>query len=446
MLNLDGTPYLLDSKAETAIVVQIKTLEERVVLLRSNGALTEDTVKSYYGEKRFEQVAESNAIEGSTLSVGETELAVLKGITITGHDPAFIRDAISLDKALLRLADMAKDDTPTNISQLHELHGLILGDRPDSGVFRSQPVRIKGSAHSPPKTWNEIMNNMEDWQQWSINKNQQLPAPIRAAVLHAWLANIHPFIDGNGRSSRAITNLELVRSGYPPIIIKKKERDRYIEALSESDIGGDIRSFIELIIEKIDGALTGLELSAKKQQGYSPGIEKIKQQQEQYRQIFETSVYLLIQITEHYLGGLLDRVNGRKYIKIFESPLDIETYQSLCIKNSISKSWAFIVNIEIPGYKKLEILAYFGFRSTMMYHHLNDIGGPSIYWSSKNPDGYPKWIENEKNSPYGIEITAQQGIGDRWIIRKKDNNFEEKTISELAKLIAEYLINLASKN
>jgi hypothetical protein len=87
VFNLEGTPYVLDARASEQVRVRLQSIEERVALLRRSGVLTEQTVKDYYGEKRFEQVAESNAIEGSTLSVGETELAVLKGITITGHDP-----------------------------------------------------------------------------------------------------------------------------------------------------------------------------------------------------------------------------------------------------------------------------------------------------------------------------------------------------------------------
>lgn len=93
MFNLESTPYLLDGTASRQAKARLDAIEERVALLRRTGRLTEQTIRDYYGEKRFEQVAESNAIEGSTLSVGETELAVVKGMTITGHDPAFARDA-----------------------------------------------------------------------------------------------------------------------------------------------------------------------------------------------------------------------------------------------------------------------------------------------------------------------------------------------------------------
>lgn len=128
MFNLEGTPYLLDQLASAQVRERLNAIEERVLLLRNAGTLSEQTLLDYYGEKRFEQVAESNAIEGSTLSAGETELAVLKGITITGHDPAYIKDAIALDRALTRITELARDrSTPTNIPQLHDVHALLLG-------------------------------------------------------------------------------------------------------------------------------------------------------------------------------------------------------------------------------------------------------------------------------------------------------------------------------
>ncbi|MEI8646314.1 Fic family protein [Pseudoalteromonas sp. Hal040] len=446
MLNLDGTPYLLDTEAEKGIVAQIKRLEERVELLRSSGTLTEETLVKYYGARKFEQVAESNAIEGSTLSVGETELAVLKGITTTGHDPAYVKDAISLEKALVRLAEMAKNqDSVTEKQQLRELHEIILGDRPSAGLFRQEPVRIKGADHKPPKTWEEVMDAMDEWEKWSI-ESQSLPAVVRATILHAWLAHIHPFIDGNGRTARAISNLELVRAGYPPIILRKKERDRYIEALAESDSGGDIRSFFELIIERADGALTGLELAAKQKQDYNPVIERIKQKQTNNLKIWETSVSLLVKTTQHYLDELLEQVGGSTYIKEFESPLDLEDYLGLTKKQSVSRSWCFIVNVSVPGIEKLERLAYISYRQPQLFHHMGNKGGPAIYWSKKNPEGYPKWITDEAYTPYCTEMTIEEGVGDAWSARLIDGTIVKLSTSELAKNIAHSLVELAADN
>ncbi|MCY1283953.1 Fic/DOC family protein [compost metagenome] len=441
MIELEGTPYVLDQAASEHIISKIKEIEERVTLLRSSKTLTEETIKEYYGEKRFEQVAESNAIEGSTLDVGETQLAVLKGLTITGHDPAYVRDAIALDRALNRAYELSKlKDSPTSITQLHEIHSLLLGDRPGAGIFRKERVQISGAKHTPPKTWEQVMNHMEEWQDWSI-KHHETAAPIRAVVLHAWLAHIHPYIDGNGRTARALGNLELIRAGYPPIIIKKKERERYIEGLAESDDGGDIGSFFELVLEKINGALTGLETSAKKQQGFNPALERIKQKQAQQLKVWDNGVSLLAAMIELKLSKSLEQVNGKCSIRTYDSPLDLEDFQEVCKGNSVSKSWAFSIKAEAPGLKPIIKLAFIAPRSQAMFNDLEHEGGPSLYWSHRNPTGLPKWISDGEKSPYATEITAKLGEGDSWHVKKQNNLIEKITTTSLASKIADEILN-----
>lgn len=440
MFNLEKTPYQLDELATNQVRQRLESIEDRISILRGAGTLTDSTLRDYYGEKRFEQVAESNAIEGSTLSVGETELAVLKGITITGHDPAYIKDAIALDKALTRITELAKNrKKQTDILEIHEIHSLLLGDRDGAGIFRRERVLIRGAKHTPPKTWEEVMHQMEEWQEWS-RKNPTLPAPIRAAILHAWLAHIHPYIDGNGRTARAIGNLELIRAGYPPIIIKKKERERYIECLAESDDGGDIRAFVELVLDRLEGSLIGLELSAKRKQDFNPILEKIRQRQENQLRIWGTSIRLLASIIENDISTSLDSVGGSCHIQIFDEPLDLQEYIEVCAGHSVPRSWAFIVKIEIPGIPTLEKLAYIGHRSSTMYQQLGRKGGPSLYWSTKNPQGFPKWLSDNEKSPFAVELTALAGNGDEWHARLTNDDINQVQTTKLAQLIAKSIL------
>jgi hypothetical protein len=284
------------------------------------------------------------------------------------------------------------------------------------------------------------MADMESWEKWS-SENQDIPAPIRATILHAWLVYVHPFIDGNGRTARAIVNLELIRSGYPPIIIKEKDKTRYRVSLSESDSGGDIRSFFQLMIEKINDSLTGLEMSARKMQGYHPTIEKIKKEREGYLRIFETSSQLLIRTIEFYLNELLKPIRGHSSIKVFDFPLDIEAYMALCDGIPISNSWSFIVNVDISGFDRIEKLAFFGYRSQIMSRNLDNVGAPSIYWSSKNPNGYPKWINDEKKIPYCSEMTTKQG---KYVSRKQTHQ-KKKTKRKLSRTQPTKQANVSSK-
>ncbi len=445
MLRLENTPYSLEQSSQLELVKQVGEFESRVALLRSQGRLNEQTLRDYFGEKRFEQIAESNAIEGSTLSVGETELAVLRGVTITGHDPAYVRDARSLDLALNRMVEMARTvDEPTDIEQLKEIHSLILGDRDGAGLFRSQPVYIKGASHRPPATWREVMAKMEEWENWSLCIAPDAPAILRSVVLHAWLSHVHPFIDGNGRTCRMISNLEFIRKGYPSIIIKKKDRERYIEALAESDAGGDLRGLFDLFFEKAEGSLVGLELSAKLQQGFDPIVARIRQRQTQQLEVWNASVNLLVKAIEHFFTQQLERIQsigGSGLLKEYNYMLDLEDFVSLCERKSLRQSWAFRVSLSIPGFPKKERLAFLGFRTPAMYQALNHEGGPSVFWSVKNPDGYPKWISADTSAPCAVEMTSRLGAGDEWLIRRYNGCIEEVSTTRLAERVTKALFD-----
>ena len=85
------------------------------------------------------------------------------------------------------------------------------------------------------------MMNYDEWDKYH--------PIIRAALLHGELVKIHPFIDGNGRTSRLIMNMELMRSGYVPVIIKKDNRLKYYEALDKAHTTGDYTDFVKLVTE-----------------------------------------------------------------------------------------------------------------------------------------------------------------------------------------------------
>lgn len=443
---LVGSIYSLDSEGAKAVMAAIGEIEERVALLRATGKLTDATLRRYYGSTRFEQVAESNAIEGSTLSVGETELAVLKGVTLTGHDPGYVRDAIALDRALSRLTEMARDASPTNIEQLKELHELILEGRPSAGNFRSKPVRISGSEHRPPKTWEAVMTAMEDWEKWSVSQ-AHLPAPLRASVLHAWMAHIHPFEDGNGRSARAVSNLELVRVGYPPVIIRKtQDRNRYIDALQASDQGGDIGPFIDLMIERINVALGGLESAAREVEGFDPVAVRLRQAQSRTLAVWNRSVELLYEVLVDKLVSLIEQAGGVLSSGMFSDTLALDDYISLCRGQAVARSWAFRVRVSVPGLGETERLAWVGYRSSQLQNAAGQAGTytPSLFWSKRNPSSYPPWIRAEADAPELRELSITPSEGDEWHALRKDGTYVRLSTVQAARTVANAFVELVS--
>ena len=90
---------------------------------------------------------------------------------------------------------------------------------------------------------NHIREYKDDWQ--------SLHPVVRATLLHGEFVKIHPFIDGNGRTSRLLLNFELMKNGYTPIIIKKENRLRYYEVLDHAHTTMDYQPFLEFITESV---------------------------------------------------------------------------------------------------------------------------------------------------------------------------------------------------
>ena len=432
-VSLDGSPYSLEETGGW-VFDRANELQARVNLLRDQGDLSEQTLRAYFGDTRFRQIAESNAIEGSTLNVGETELAVSKGITITGHDPAYSRDAVNLSKALERMVELAQNRSPTDLDQVKELHSLILGDGPGAGLFRSQPVRIAGSEHRPPSSWSEVMSAMEDWEGWS-QSNDGGQALLRAIVLKTWLTHIHPFSDGNGRTSRAVMNLELIRAGLPSIIIRRTDRPRYHEALAESDLGGDLGPISELILARAKDALSALIRSATTHEGFDLAREKLRRAQERQVAIWNDAVRLLLTLLDGTLDAVFGEI-GKVSTRRYEDELRLEEYETLLSGTPVSRSWLFRMDVDVPILGHRRWLAWTGYRSHEMNRWQGIGAGPSIFWSVPDPTGYRPWILAGSESPGVEEFTLRLPDVDRWIARLPDGRIQQFRPSEIAERIA----------
>lgn len=434
----EDTPFASTPDAETQDFLDpLHEVEERISLLRSSGKLTEATLREYYGETRFEQVAESNAIEGSTLDVGETRLAVLKGVTSLVHDPQYVTDARALNSALVELEQLATEDKPVTISEAHRVHELVLAGRAGAGVFRRDSVDISGSRYRPPATWTEVMDGMESWENW-LATHRRWPALLKAAILHAWFVYVHPYIDGNGRTARALSNLQLVRGGFPPILIRKhRDRDRYIDALEKADFG-DLRPFLDLVTDRAVDAVRDLERAAAKRQGYSALAQKERNAFANRLGMWNVAVSFLFEALQArlrvQLGDSTVALRARRH-----ADLSLDDFIDLSKGDRVSMSWAFSVSCSRPDGSGIDYLCWTDEIGNTLARTLGEKADrPSLRWSVPSSHGLRRWRNARADEcPYAVRSTFQH---DRWVV-VTEGGVKRHSPTELAEHIAEALID-----
>lgn len=214
--------------------------------LDSKRPIPKKTLKSLKESINLEWTYNSNGIEGNTLTLRETQV-VLEGITVGGKSIKEHFEAINHEQAILFLDDLVKDKNPITEWNIKSIHKLVLKgiDDENAGRYRRENVTIKGATHIPP----DYLKLPELMEKLIVNYNtwDRYHPIIKAALLHGELLKIHPFVDGNGRTSRLLMNLDLMNSGYLPVIIKKEARLKYYEALDKAHTSGNYSDFVKLV-------------------------------------------------------------------------------------------------------------------------------------------------------------------------------------------------------
>lgn len=241
------------------INVMLKEVDVQKEQLSALRPLPEAALKKIQDALDIEYTYESNRIEGNTLTLQETALVVNEGVTISGKSMREHLEAINHAEAISYIKDIAKQDIEISERTIKEIHALILHgiDRENAGRYRTVPVMISGSTHMPPQPY-LIEKQVEDFILRLKQMEMEKVHPVLiAAYLHDELVRIHPFIDGNGRTSRLLMNLYLLRHGYVIITLKGSNdaKVNYYKALEKSHTEQLTEDFQKLVIEAEIAAL-----------------------------------------------------------------------------------------------------------------------------------------------------------------------------------------------
>ncbi|RCX16316.1 Fic/DOC family protein [Anaerobacterium chartisolvens] len=232
-----------------------KLLEKKKRYDEGKDKLSEVTVTSYKEAFLLEFTHNSTAIEGNTLTLMETKVVLEDGISIGGKSLREIYEIVNHKKAFSYVLQCIKEGRLLDERIVKEIHAIVMENIMVGGIYRNEEVFISGAGHTPPAR-NEMYSQIKDFfSQMPIKKG--LNAIELAAWTHAEFVRIHPFLDGNGRTSRLILNYQLMINGFLPVSIAKESRLDYYNALDKfasegilDDFSGMIGSLEEAELDK----------------------------------------------------------------------------------------------------------------------------------------------------------------------------------------------------
>ena len=209
--------------------------------------LPKEVLQSFDRSFEVEYTHNSTAIEGNTLSLIQTKAILEDGISVGGKTLREIYEVVNHNKAFGFVKKCVTEGKALDETIIKDIHALLMENILTGGVYRNVEVRISGAKHKPPvpsEMYQQIKNFYADMP-YKVKEN----AIEFAAWTHAEFVKIHPFVDGNGRTSRMIMNYQLLASGFLPVSIAKENRLEYFEALEAYAVEGDLNPFANMIAE-----------------------------------------------------------------------------------------------------------------------------------------------------------------------------------------------------
>lgn len=227
-------------------------IDRKMKELETRRPLTEGEVERLREQFVVEYTYNSNAIEGNTLTLRETDL-VLRGLTIGQKPLKDHMEAVGHKEAFEFVSELVKDKVPMSESIIKQIHYLVLADKKDDrGVYRRVPVRIMGAQHEPVQPY-LIQPKMEQLLIDFAESTEHIVTKL--ARFHIEFEGIHPFIDGNGRTGRLLVNMEFMKVGFPPINIKFTDRIAYYNAFDEYYIKHNLSAMEKLFAKYVNERL-----------------------------------------------------------------------------------------------------------------------------------------------------------------------------------------------
>ena len=222
-----------------------KLLQMKNELNNLRSELSQEALESFDKSFDIEYAHNSTAIEGNTLTLIQTKAVIEDRLSVGGKTLREIYEVANHAKAFDYVKQCIAVGKPLDENIVKDIHSLLMENILTGGIYRNVEVRISGAGHKPPVP-NEMYRQIKSFFADLPYKTDLNPIEL-AAWTHAEFVRIHPFVDGNGRTSRMIMNYQLMANGFLPVSIAKENRLEYFETLETFAVDGDLTSFAEMV-------------------------------------------------------------------------------------------------------------------------------------------------------------------------------------------------------
>lgn len=224
-----------------------RILEKKIKYEQNKSKIDAATLSSYEKDFELRFTHNSTAIEGNTLTLMETKVVLEDGVSIGGKELREIYEVINHKKAYEYVKKCIAENKLLTENIVKDLHAILTENIIVGGIYRNQEVRISGAGFTPP-AGNEMYMQIKGFYEDIKSKSDLNPIEL-AAWTHAEFVRIHPFIDGNGRTSRLLMNYQLMSQGFLPVSVDKEKRLDYYNALEQYAVNGDLQPFADFVAE-----------------------------------------------------------------------------------------------------------------------------------------------------------------------------------------------------
>lgn len=219
--------------------------DKKEQLAKNRRNILPEALESFEKSFDVEYAHNSTAIEGNTLTLIQTKAILEDGLSVGGKTLREIYEVANHAKAFAFVKKCVAEGRPLDEPTVKDIHALLMENIFVGGVYRNMEVRISGVGFKPPSP-NEMFQQVKNFFAELTCRTDLNPIEL-AAWTHAEFVKIHPFADGNGRTSRMLMNYQLMSGGFLPVSIAKENRIEYFEALETYAVRGDLKPFADMV-------------------------------------------------------------------------------------------------------------------------------------------------------------------------------------------------------